>query len=98
MVVGGGVVDAESDRDGVEETAREISAEVEGEFVKPRPHGFVREERSVGAAVGGGDGDREAFRAVVFDAVQFHGDAGGGFARGGVEDVGGNFSGHAFSR
>ena len=87
--------DLEVDGNDVEEgggdvLGAEVVADVEEELVGARGHGGAFEERGVATAggVGGGVGEE----GVVLEELDA--DTGGGFARGGVEDVGGEFWRH----
>ena len=87
--------DLEVDGNDVEEGARdvlgaEVVADVEEELVGAREHGVALEEGSVAAAGGVGGGVEE--ESVVLKELDA--DTGGGLARGGVEDMGGEFWRH----
>ena len=81
--------DLEVDRNDVEKgggdvLGAEVVADVEEELVGAWGHGGALEERGVATAGGVGGGVGEG--GVVLEELDA--DAGGGFARGGVEDMG----------
>jgi hypothetical protein len=73
-----------------------IIADVKQQAILANLHGVVDQQRAVGAAIAVGDGFGDEYLLAIHQFVQLDAHPPRGFAAGGVEHMGCEFSGHEF--